>query len=164
MIKTLVEYENGGKIDVYDLVNQTTSDFKRVYACCEHFAAQGKYVLITPHFAVTKANILYNKIYASLFGTPFWGMCPDFCVDGVWYEHEGYDTKKDLSDKNTCKLTFSNMIRRGLTQSERVIVEDCSVTLRYAKRNIFKRIHFEKQNISEVYIRTENGLILVHKK
>ena len=105
-------------------------------------------------------------------------MCPDFCVysaqhkDGVclhfaqhkWYEHEGYDTKKDLSDKNKRVLTFGNMIHRGMLQSERIIVEDCGVSLRYAKRNIFNRIHFEKQNFSEVYIRTTNSLLLVYKR
>jgi len=44
MIITLVKYENGGKIDAYDLVNQKASDFKNVFACCEYFAQQGKYV------------------------------------------------------------------------------------------------------------------------
>jgi len=35
-----------------------------------------------------------QAIYASLRDTPFLGKCPDFCVDGVWYEHEGYDVNK----------------------------------------------------------------------
>ena len=33
------------------------------------------------------ATFLQNKaIYASLKGTPYWGKCPDFNVDGVWYK------------------------------------------------------------------------------
>jgi len=165
MIKTLVAYENGGKIDVYDLVNQNASDFKNVFACCEYFARQGKYVLITPSFTgdVFK-NPNYHKIYASLMGTPYWGKCPDFLVDSVWYEHEGYDTKKDLSEKNKRVLTFGNMLNRGLKQSDRVIIDDCYIARRWAKKNIFKRVHFENQNITKVYIRTDVGLELLYKK
>ena len=91
-------------------------------------------------------------------GTPYWGKCPDFLVDGVWYEHEGYDVKKDLSDKNKRVLTFGNMLNRGLKQSDRVIIEDCHIARRWAKKNIYKRVYFENQNIVEVYIRTDNGL------
>jgi hypothetical protein len=72
------------------------SDYRKVYACCEYFAQQGANVLITPAFLVdTIGNPLYEKIYASLKGTPYWGKCPDFYVNGVWYEHEGYDVSKN---------------------------------------------------------------------
>jgi len=163
MIITFKEYENGGKIDVYQIVDQTTSDFKRVYACCEYFARQGKHVIITPSFSGDVfRNPNYLFIYASLMGTPYWGKCPDFCVDGVWYEHEGFDVKKDLSDKKKRVLTFGNMIHRGMLQSERIIIEDCKIGRFYAKRNIFNRVHKEKQNIKEVYIRTDEGLELLY--
>ena len=100
MIITLKEYKNGGKIEVYDLVDQNASDFDNVFACCEYFAKQGKHVIITPSFSGDVfRNPNYLLIYASLMGTPYWGKCPDFIVDGVWYEHEGYDEEKDLTDR-----------------------------------------------------------------
>ena len=96
-------------------------------------------------------------------GTPYWGKCPDFCVDGVWYEHEGYDEKKDLTDPKKQAATFCKMLTRGLKQSDKVILEDCRVSLRYVRRNIFNRIHFENQIISEVYFRTSDGLVLLYE-
>ena len=112
MIITIKEYENGGKIEVYEMVDRTTSDFKRVFACCDFFAKQGKKTLITPAFLVdTIGNPEYEAIYASLRGTQYWGKCPDFCVDGVWYEHEGYDVKKDLTDSKKRADTFCWMMR-----------------------------------------------------
>jgi len=163
MIITLKKYANGGKIEVYQQIDRKTSDFRRIYACCKYFAKQGKKVLITPAFLVdTIGNPEYEAIYASLRGTPYWGKCPDFCVDGVWYEHEGYDVEKDLTDKKKRVLTFGNMIHRGMLQSERIIVEDCGVTERYIRRNIYNRIHCEKQNIKEVYMRVADGLKLLY--
>ena len=163
-METLVEYENGGKIDVYTLVDQSKDDFKKIFACCEYFAQQGKHVIITPRFHATTVNAEYEAIYSSLKGTPYWGKCPDFCVDGVWYEHEGYEEEKDLTAPHKKASTFSNMLGRGVKQSERIIVEDCGVGHRYAIRNIFNRINKEHQKIEEVYIRTAEGLVLLYKK
>ena len=164
MIKTLIEYPYGGKIDVFQSVVQTTGDFKKIYACCDFFAKQGAKTLITPRFSETVGNPDYAIIYASLMGTPYWGKCPDFSVNGVWYEHEGFDETKDLSDWEKRARTFSKMVARGIKQSDRLIVEDCFVGRNYARRNIFNRVRFEKQNISEVYIRTDNGFELIYKK
>ena len=157
-------YPNGGVIEVYRQVDRGTSDYDRIFACCEYFAVQGKRVVITPRFTVTTVNPEYRIIYASLRDTPYWGRCPDFRVDGVWYEHEGFDKKKDLNDPKKRVNTFGKMIKRGIKQSDRVIVEDCNIGRFYAKRNIFNRVHVEKQNITEVYIRTENGLELLYSK
>ena len=96
--------------------------------------------------------------------TQYWGKCPDFDVDGVWYEHEGYDLKKDLSNLKKKANTFSNMLGRGVKQAARIIVEDCGAGHRYVIRNIFTRINDEHQDIEEVYIRTEAGLQLMYKK
>jgi len=82
-----------------------------------------------------------------------------------WYEHEGYDVSKDFSEHPKKKEnTFSKMMNRGTKQSDRIIVEDCGVGRRWAKKTIYNRIHFEKQNISEVYIRIAAGLELLYKK
>jgi hypothetical protein len=165
MIETVVEYENGGRIDVYRMVDKSAGDFKKIVACCEYFAKQGKKTIITPSFIVeTVGNPLYEKIYASLKGTQYWGKCPDFNVNGLWYEHEGYDTDKDLTNKRNRANSFCWMMRRGVKQSDRIIVEDCQVGRYFAKRTVYNRIHFENQNISEVYIRTATGLELLYKK
>ena len=164
MLKTLIQYPNGGEIDIYAMVNTSASDYKNVLACCEYFAMQGAYVIIYPRFVDTIGNLIYEKIFASLKGTQYWGKCPDFTINGAWYEHEGYDTAKDLSDPLKRASTFNKMMTRGVKQSDRIIVEECFVGRNYAKRNIFKRIHLEKQKISEVYIRAENGFELLYKK
>jgi len=164
-IDTIIEYPSGGKIDVYRTVDREASDYGNVFACCEYFAMRGAHVVIYPSFQVeTVGNPVYEEIFASLKGTPYWGKCPDFTVDGVWYEHEGYDRQKELSDPKKRKLTYFNMLTRGFRQSERIIIEDCLVGRRYAKRAIFNRIHYEKQNISEVYIMTDTGLEILYKK
>ena len=123
---------------------------------------QGKRAIITPRFSETIGNPDYHAIYASLKGTPYWGKCPDFCVDGVWYEHEGYDETKDLTAPRKRANTFFKMITRGVKQSERIIIEDCKAGRRWAKKNIYNRVHIEKQNIKEVYIRTNVGLELLY--
>ena len=92
------------------------------------------------------------------------GKCPDFCVNGLWYEHEGYDKSKDLSNQKKRLHTFCNMLGRGIKQSDRVIVEDTKVSLFSAKRIIYNRVHLEKQNIREIYIKTVTGLELLYKK
>ena len=76
MIETLIEYPNGGKIDVYTLVDKTASDYKNITACCDFFAMQGNKTLIAPRFGETIGNPLYEQIYASLKNTKYWGRCP----------------------------------------------------------------------------------------
>jgi len=164
MLQTLIEYPNGGKIEVYQQVDKSASDFKNVLACCEYFAMQGAHTIIYPRFVDTIGNPLYEDTFSSLKGTKYWGKCPDFTVDGVWYEHEGYDVAKDLSELKKRADTFCWMMKRGVKQSERIIVEDCKVGRFYAKRTIYNRVQYEHQNISEVYIRTDAGLELLYKK
>jgi len=164
MIVPLLQLPNGGKVEMYSIVNRAASDFQNVFDCCRLFAEMGKKTLITPAFLVeTIGNPLYEEIYATLRGTQYWGKCPDFNVDGLWYEHEGFDRNKDLSDPNKRADTFSLMMRRGLKQSDRVVLEDCGAGHPYMKRNIYRRIQFEHQHISEVIIKTVNGFETVYK-
>ena len=164
MIKTLIQHPNGGKIDIYKFADKSAKDFDNVFKCCEYFAMQGAHTIIYPQFSVTIGNIAYEYIFASLKKTQFWGRCPDFTVNGVWYEHEGYDTTKNLSDQKKQLSTFCNMLGRGVKQSDKIIVEETGVWRQSARRVIFNRVHKEKQNITEVYIRTANGLETIYKK
>ena len=114
-IETLVQCETGGEVRRYKIVDVTASDYNKVFACCVYFAKQGKKTLITPAFLVnTIGNPLYEEIYASLKGTPYWGRCPDFYVDGVWYEHEGFDESKDFSSHPKKRANTFSKIKKSL--------------------------------------------------
>lgn len=148
-------YANGGRVVVYNEVDRSTADFRRILACAQFFARQGRVVVMPPKVDVPYKNPAYDKIYGTLKGTPYYGKCPDLCVDGVWYEHEGY-----VHDNP--KSNFANMCKRGLRQSDRIIVEDCGLTDGYMKRNILVRIH-EGQCIMEFWVKDKTGLRLLYK-
>jgi LSD1 subclass zinc finger protein len=156
---TVKTYKNGGKIEIHCQVDTTAGDFQNVYDSCDYFAKQGKTAVITPriHYKDPK----YAIFYASLKDTKYWGKCPDFSVNGAWFEHEGFDKTKNLTNPQN---TFSHMVSRGVKQSDRIVVEDCGVNRNWAEHNIYNRIHNENQNISEVYIKTDKGLDLLYKK
>ena len=151
----IAEYSNGGNITVYKSIDNTSEDYKRIFSCATFFASQGKKVIITPKLNAPKKNHAYNLIYGNLRGTKFYGKCPDFSVDGFFYEHEGYVNKNP-------KTNLSNMLHRGLKQSNRVIIEDCSLTDGYIKRTILARIA-AKQDIKEVYVKSGENLRLLFK-
>jgi hypothetical protein len=56
------------------------------------------------------------------------------------------------------------MLRRGIKQSSRLVVEDTGIGRVWARRLIYNRVHIENQNVSEVFIRIGNGLELLYKK
>ena len=153
--EVLLRYPNGGSLTVYNSIDRTTGDFHRIRCCAEFFARQGKTVVMTPKLDVPYKNPAYDMIYGSLKGTPYYGKCPDLLVNGVWYEHEGY------SNVNP-KTNFSNMMKRGLRQSNRVILEDCGLTDGYMKRNVLVRIS-ENQMITEVLVRKGDEIRVIFK-
>ena len=153
--EVLSRYPNGGTLTVYNSIDRTTGDFHRIRCCAEFFARQGKMVVMTPKLDVPYKNPAYDMIYGSLKGTPYYGKCPDLLVNGVWYEHEGY------SNVNP-KTNFSNMMKRGLRQSNRVILEDCGLTDGYMKRNVLVRIS-ENQMITEVLVRKGDEIRVIFK-
>ena len=153
--ETVARYDNGGSVLVYNAIDRTTADFQRILRCADFFARQGRRVVLPPKVDVPYKNPAYDRIYGSLRGTPYYGKCPDLCVDGVWYEHEGF-----VHDNP--KSNFANMCKRGLRQSDRIIVEDCGLTDGYMKRNILVRIH-EGQCIMEFWVKDKTGLRLLYK-
>ena len=153
--ETVARYDNGGSVLVYNAIDRTTADFQRILRCADFFARQGCEVVLPPKVDVPYKNPAYDRIYGSLRGTPYYGKCPDLCVDGVWYEHEGF-----VHDNP--KSNFANMCKRGLRQSDRIIVEDCGLTDGYMKRNILVRIH-EGQCIMELWVKDKTGLRLLYK-
>ena len=153
--EVLSRYPNGGTLTVYNSIDRSTGDYHRIRCCAEYFARQGKTVVMTPKLDVPYKNPAYDMIYGSLKGTPYYGKCPDLQVDGVWYEHEGYSIVNP-------KTNFSNMMKRGLRQSNRVILEDCGLTDGYMKRNVLVRLS-ENQVIKEVLVRKGNEIRVIFK-
>jgi hypothetical protein len=159
------QYKNGGMVQQFKQVDTKASDYMKILAICKQMAKDGKQAVIYPRFSKTVGNPKYERLFASLKDTQYWGKCPDFNVDDAWWEHEGFDTAKDLSDPKKVKDTFLKMLSRGIKQSDRIVIEDCDIDRRWAYRNIWIRAHKENQNINEVYIRKANGeLELLYKK
>lgn len=151
----LEQYSNGGCVVVFNSIDRETDDFQRILSCAKHFAKQGKLSIMTPKLDVPYKNPAYDKIYGSLKGTPYYGKCPDLCVDGVWYEHEGFTGR-------FAKKSFRNMCNHGSKQSPKIIVDYCGLTDGYMLRSIASRIAVGV-DIQEVWIRYGDELRLLYK-
>jgi hypothetical protein len=138
----LKTYENNGTIKVYESVDRNAVDYPKILACCKAFAKQGKQTVILP--TVHKNDPLYKVIYKDLIGTVYEKKCPDFMVDGKFYELEGFTGNKRMR-------SFRNMITRGCTQSDCLVIEDCGISRRWAEKNIGLRVT-QGAKISEVWI------------
>ena len=150
MFETIIEYPNGGIINAYLLINKEAPDYDKVKNCCDFFAKQGSTTVMTPR--LHHKDPLYQIAYKNIIGTIYEGKCPDFLVDDKYYELEGFDPTQNSNPTRT----FSNMISRGIKQSDRIILEDCGVTHRWARRNIQTRI-LNGDIITEVWILENNG-------
>lgn len=109
--------------------------------------------MITPKFNSPKNCPDYDAIYGSLKGSKYYGKCPDFSVDGKFYEHEGFNSDKP-------KRAFNNMLNHGLKQSDRLIIEDCGLTDGYMLRSIHGRIE-NGCAINEFWIKKGDDLRLL---
>jgi hypothetical protein len=85
-------------------------------------------------------------------GTVYEGKCPDLNINGLWYEHEGFVSKKP-------KNAFRNMMVDGLVQSNRIIIDEPDLTERYMLRGIVGRITANGTDIKEVWLRKADGEI-----
>ena len=150
--ETLKEFDNGGKIEIYGEVDRNTRDLAQKYTCCEYFARQGEKTVITPK--IHYKNPLYREIYGSLVGTRYDRKCPDFKVGNKFYEHEGFDVNKNTNPKRT----FKNMISRGFSQSDCIVIEDCNVGRVWAQRIIYERTMSESTS-KELWIREKNNTL-----
>lgn len=147
--EVVVRFPNGGKVVVYNAIDRTTGDFHRILSCAKYFAQQGKQVVMPPKLNVTYKNSVYDTIFGTLRGTPYYGKCPDLLVDGVWYEHEGFTNVNP-------KTNFSNMCNRGFHQSDRIIIEKCYLTDGYMLRSLVGQMK-SGVKISELWIHERDG-------
>ena len=125
------EFENNGRVEIHSEVDKNQNDYRDLLLISFEFAKIGRKVQILPklHFKDKR----YKKIFGGLIGTKYDGKCPDLKVDDDFFEYEGF-----ISDNP--KTNFSNMLRRGLKQSSRIIIKDCNMTLTILKELVFKEL------------------------
>lgn len=129
--KVQKEYKNGGRLLVHKDSDFDKPDYKAIYTMCNQFAKMGKTARITPRVHVKSPD--YERIYGALKGTKHYGKCPDFSVDGTFYEFEGF-TKPWKKEK------VGRMLSHGMVQSPNIVIENnkgCSE--RYIRKAIIAR-------------------------
>lgn len=150
-----VTFPNGGMVVVYNAIDRSTEDFRRILSCAKYFARQGKLVVMPPKLNVPYKNPVYDILFGTLRGTPYYGKCPDLLVDGVWYEHEGFT-------RSNPKSNFSNMLHRGLAQSDHIIIEKCGLSERIMRKSIRDRL-VSGIRIKEIWIHEDEQIVLFFK-
>lgn len=150
--------EGKGTVTIHRLINRDDNDFNTLNEIATFFAKEQRAdVILTPKMS-RPPKFQYECVYGSLIGTKYEGKCPDFCINGIWYEHEGFTSANP-------KNAFRNMMNDGLKQSNRLIIDKPDLTDRYMIHSINKRILVDKQHISEVWVREKDGSIrLLYKK
>ena len=145
-----------GAISVNKGVNPNDSDYDKLYSIAQFFAKNGSEVHLTPKMSRPE-KFKYECVYSSLVGTKYEGKCPELLIDGKWYEHEGFVTTNP-------KNAFRNMLRDGLRQSSRLIIDRPELTMRYMTRSIYNRLK-NGEAIEEVWLLNKDGSIdLLYKK
>ena len=147
--------ENGGSLYIHQDVEKDKTDYKDMKRICLQFAKTGHDVRMTPRLHYRSEE--YKKIYGSLTGTKFEKKCPDFSVDGVFYEYEGFA-------KPWNKKKIRNMISHGLKQSDRIVINNtkgCSD--RYLRKAIVARLRFPEIKVSEVWVYEKGNVRLFYK-
>ena len=145
-----VKVSDGKDIKVSTFISENDVDFTKLMDIARHFAKESKEVMLTPKMT-RPSKFDYDCVYESLRGTKYEGKCPDLCIDGVWYEHEGFTGRNP-------KLSFRNMLNHGLKQAANLIIDRPDLTEAYMKRVIRQRIA-DGQAINEIWLKDDNGLI-----
>ncbi|MCL2027203.1 MAG: hypothetical protein FWG79_01830 [Bacteroidales bacterium] len=152
---TIKTYKNGGSVEMYTTVDRQSVDYKKILAICKEFAKQGKDVVILPKVHIK--DPLYKEIYKDLIGTVYERKCPDFMVNGRFYEYESFTT-------NNPKKAFLNMISRGRQQSNRLVIEESGYShfeaKRYLKNTTVGQPPDGKYPITEVWIFDRNRTLI----
>lgn len=147
--------KNGGKLYIHTDVDKDKADYNDMKQICLQLAKSGREVRMTPRLHC-KADE-YKKIYATLIGTKYENKCPDFSVDGVFYEYESF-----LKPWNKKKV--GHMLSHGLQQSSRVVINNtkgCSD--RFIRKALMARIHLPGQEVNEVWIYEKGNIRLFYK-
>ena len=148
-------FKNGGKLYVHPDIDKDKADYKDMKRICLQLAKMGHEVRMTPRLHCKSEE--YKQIYGSLIGTKYEKKCPDFSVDGVFYEYEGFV-------KPWNKKKVGHMLSHGLQQSSRVVINNtkgCSD--RFIRKAVLARIHLPGQEVNEVWIYEKGNVRLFYK-
>ena len=148
-------FSNGGVLYVHPKVDKDKADYKDMKRICLQLARMGHQVKMTPRLHYLSDD--YQRIYANLIDTRYYRKCPDFEVDGLFYEFEGFI-------KPWNKRKVKSMISHGLEQSSRIVIKNtkgCSD--RFIRRAIMARRNLPNQNIDEVWIYEKGEIRLFYK-
>jgi hypothetical protein len=150
------KFSNGGSIEIITGYKKRT-DHKDIITIARAFAKMGKNVKITTdiHYKDTK----YTYIFGALIGTKYERKCPDFIIDGVFYEYESFL----LPFK---KRKLANMISHGSKQSSRIIINNSrGASDRYIIRNIRERLADKnfKLKINEIWLYEKGKIRQLYK-
>lgn len=148
-------FKNGGKLYVHLDIDKDKADYKDMKRICLQLAKMGHEVRMTPRLHCKSEE--YKQIYGSLIGTKYEKKCPDFSVDGVFYEYEGFV-------KPWNKKKVGHMLSHGLQQSSRVVINNtkgCSD--RFIRKAVMARIHLPGQEVNEVWIYEKGNVRLFYK-
>ena len=150
------KYKNGGALYIHSEVEKNKGDYNTILTMARQFAKEGHKARITPRLHVKSEE--YKTVYAPLIGTIYEGKCPDFEVDGVFYEYEGFC-------KPWKKRKVKNMLTHGMKQSPNVIIDNtkgCSD--RFIRSTIIKKLQAGNGVLNEVWIYEKGKVRLFFKK
>lgn len=154
-IVTIKTFKNNGCLNEYCCVEHNKSDYKKLVTIGKLFAQKGSTVIIMPRIHIK--DVLYQIIFKKLLNTPYERKCPDFLIDGLFYEYEGFQ-------KPWNKRKIKNMLTHGMLQCSRIIIDNtkgCSdrhirfiiqQKLKYNNRALDEVWIYEKGNIRPFYI------------
>lgn len=148
-------FGNGGKLYIHPDVDVSKDDYKAMKKICAEFAKEGHEVKMTPRVHVRSGD--YDRIYGTLRNTKYYGKCPDFSVDGVFYEYEGFV-------KPWNKKKVGRMLSHGLEQSSFVVINNtggCSD--RFIRKAVMARVKLPGQKVDEVWIYEKGDIRLFYK-
>lgn len=137
-------FKNGGKLYVHPNIDKDKADYKEMKRICLQFAKMGHEVQMTPRLHYMSEE--YKKIYGSLIGTKYEKKCPDFSINGIFYEFEGFV-------KPWSKKKVGRMLSHGMEQSGHIVINNtkgCSD--RFIRKQIIARQRQSPNAIKEVWI------------
>lgn len=137
-------FSNGGKLYIHPNVDVHKDDYKSMKQICLEFARLGNDVKMTPRLHFMSED--YQRIYGSLKGTKYYKKCPDFSVNGVFYEYEGFL-------KPWSKKKVGRMLSHGMVQSDHLIINNTNgCSDRFIRKQIVARQKTSPSGIKEVWV------------
>ena len=137
-------FSNGGKLYIHPNVDMHKDDYKPMKQICLEFARLGNDVKMTPRLHFMSED--YQRIYGSLKETKYYKKCPDFSVNGVFYEYEGFL-------KPWSKKKVGRMLSHGMVQSDHLIINNTNgCSDRFIRKQIVARQKKSPSGIKEVWV------------